>query len=62
MKIHCPEAIRKEFSFENMMDAIFTKNLTDENPIHGRRNVIHGWRNAIRGCHPCMASMDEDDG
>ena len=39
MKIQYPEAIGKEFSFENMMDAIFTKNLTNENPIHGWRNL-----------------------
>ena len=33
--------------------AIFTKNLTNENPIHGWRNLIHEWK-----CHPWKLSMD----
>ena len=49
MKIQCPESIRKEFSFKNMMDAIFTKSLTNKNPIHGWRNDIHGWKGVIHG-------------
>ena len=36
------------------MQAIFTKNLTAENSIHGWRNVIHGWK-----CHPWMPSLDD---
>ena len=35
------------------MDAIFTQNLTNENPIHGWRNLIHEWK-----CHPWKLSMD----
>ena len=66
LKIQCPEAIRKEFSFENMMDIISTKNLMDGNPIHGWRNLIYGWK-CHPGCYPWMekcyrwmSSMDEE--
>ena len=38
----CPEAIGKEFSFKYMMDAIFTKNMKNKDPIHRWRNLIHG--------------------
>ena len=64
-----PEAIWKEFSLGKMMDTIFYKNLTDENPIHGQRNFIHVWKCHpwiswrchpwMEKCHPWMSSMDE---
>ena len=44
-----------------MMHTILTKNLTDENSIHGLRSVIHARRNVIHGwkCHLWMSSMDD---
>ena len=43
-----PKGNWKKF-ISSMMQAIFTKNLTAENSIHGCRNLILGWRNVIHG-------------